>query len=199
MSYIKDNLNKTLSKILSVQFDRKARCLNKNVVKLNSWEIKGISQRELAKLTGISRSTLNDLINGKIKKVDIDDLRKIAETLDMSLQKLLKASGYDEMSLYFHAHKSKDKYADKSSKDLKELIEQYKESETDLLQFDFTKRENDRKTAFIIFDVAEHLTLLKDGKSKYTLEQAVEELTKAQNLLNPIMDKYDYKKLPKRN
>ena len=51
-------------------------------------EAKGISQRELAKSTGISRSTLNDLINGKIKKVDIDDLRKIAETLDMSLQKL---------------------------------------------------------------------------------------------------------------
>lgn len=162
-------------------------------------EVKGISQRELAKLTGISRSTLNDLINGKIKKVDIDDLRKIAETLNMSLQKLLKASGYDEMSLYFHAHKNKDKYADKSSKDLKELIEQYKESETDLLQFDFTKRENARKASFIIFEVAEHLNLLKDGKSKYTLEQAIEELNKAQELLNPIMDKYDYKKLPKRN
>ena len=62
MSDIKDNLNITLSKILSVQSDRKIRCLNKNVVKLNCWEIKGISQRELAKLTGISRSTLNDLI-----------------------------------------------------------------------------------------------------------------------------------------
>lgn len=37
------------------------------------------------------------------------------------------------MSLYFHAHKSKDKYIDKSSKDLKDLIERYKESETDLL------------------------------------------------------------------
>ena len=49
---------------------------------------KGISQRELAKQTGISRSTLNDLINGKIKKVDIDDLRKIAETLDMKLGRL---------------------------------------------------------------------------------------------------------------
>ena len=56
-------------------------------------------------------------------------LRKIAETLDMSLQKLLKAAGYDEMSLYFHAHKNKDKYIDKSSKDLKELIEKYKKSE----------------------------------------------------------------------
>lgn len=166
----------------------------KNLIE-SAREVKGISQRELAKLTGISRSTLNDLINGKIKKVDIDDLRKIAETLDMSLQKLLKASGYDEMSLYFHAHKNKDK----SSKDLKELIEQYKESETDLLQFDFTKRENARKASFIIFEVAEHLNLLKDGKSKYTLEQAIEELNKAQELLNPIMNKYDYKKLPKRN
>lgn len=27
------------------------------------------------------------------------------------------------MSLYFHAHKNKDKYIDKSSKDLKKLIE----------------------------------------------------------------------------
>ena len=117
----------------------------------------------------------------------------------MPLQKLLKASGYDEISLYFHAHKNKDKYADKSSKDLKELIEQYKELKTDLLQFDFTKRENSRKAAFIIFEVAEHLNLLKDGKSKYTLEQVVEGLNKAQELLNPIMDKYDYKKLPKRN
>jgi len=41
------------------------------------------------------------------------------------------------MLFYF----SKDKYANKSSKDLKDLIEQYKESETDLLQFDFNKRE----------------------------------------------------------
>ena len=93
---------------------------------------KGISQRELAKQTGISRSTLNDLINGKIKKADIDDLRKIAETLDMSLQKLVKAAGYDEMSLYFNKNKLKDRYYDQSSKDLKELLEQYKSSETDL-------------------------------------------------------------------
>ena len=142
---------------------------------------------------------LNDLINGKIKKVDIDDLRKIAETLDMSLSKLLKVAGYDEMSLYFHAHKTKDKYVDKSSKDLKGLIEKYKESETNLLQFDSDKRDKAREVGFIIFEVAEHLKLLNEGKSKYTLDQAIEELTKAQDLLNPIMDKYDYNKLPKRN
>lgn len=57
---------------------------------------KGISQRELAKLSGISRSTLNDIINGKIKKIDVDSLKKIAETLDLSLAILLKVAGYDE-------------------------------------------------------------------------------------------------------
>lgn len=31
-------------------------------------ETEGISQRELAKLSGISRSTLNNITNGKIKK-----------------------------------------------------------------------------------------------------------------------------------
>jgi hypothetical protein len=67
------------------------------------------------------------LINGKIKKVDIDDLRKIADTLDMSLQEILKVAGYDEFLLSI----SKDKYAGKSNKDLKELLEQYKASETD--------------------------------------------------------------------
>ena len=162
-------------------------------------EIKGISQRELAKITGISRSTLNDLINGKIKKVDIDDLRKIAEVLDMSLQKLLKVAGYDGMSLYFQANKNRDKYIDKSSKDLKNLIEQYQKSETDLLQFDSKKRDKAREVGFIIFEVTEHLKLLKEGKSEYTLQQAVEQLNKSQDLLNPIMDKYDYSKLPKRN
>lgn len=45
----------------------------------------------------------------------------------MSLQKLLKAAGYDEMSLYFNKNKLKDRYYDQSSKDLKELLEQYKE------------------------------------------------------------------------
>ena len=61
------------------------------------------------------------------------------------------------------------------------------------------KEKKQEKLRFMIFEVAEHLKILKDGKRKYTLEQAVEELNKAQELLNPIMDKYDYKKLPKRN
>lgn len=200
MSDIKDDLNITLSKILSVQFDRKTRCLKKNVVKLNSWEIKGSSQRELAKLTGISRSTLNDLINGKIKKIDIDDLRKIAETLDMSLQKLLKVAGYNEMSLYFHAHKNKDKYAGKSSKDLKELIEQYKKSELELLDFDAQKRRKVSDARQKLFYTMEHLQIMQNNKdSLYTIDKAIEDIKYAFDELEDVEHKYDYSKLPKKN
>lgn len=160
---------------------------------------KGISQRELSKQTGISRSTLNDLINGKIKKVDIDDLRKIAEALDMSLQELVKVAGYDEISLYFHTHKNKDRYADKSTKDLKRLLDEYKASETDLLVFDSKKRDKAREVGFKIFDATEKLKWIKEGKEGFTLEQVINELTEAQKMLEPIMNKYDYSKLAGRN
>ena len=160
---------------------------------------KWISQRELSKQTGISRSTLNDLINGKIKKVDIDDLRKIAEALDMSLQELVKVAGYDEISLYFHAHKNKDRYADKSTKDLKRLLDEYKASETELLVFDSKKRDKAREVGFKIFDATEKLKWIKEGKEGFTLEQVINELTEAQKMLEPIMNKYDYSKLPKKN
>ena len=155
---------------------------------------KGISQRELAKLTGISRSTLNDLINGKIKKVDIDDLRKIAETLDMSLQKLLKVAGYDEMLFYF----SKNKYANKSSKDLKDLIEQYKKSEIELLDFDFEKRNSEARKK--LFYTMEHLQIMRDNKdSLYTIDKAIEDIKYAFDELEFAEHKYDYDKLPKQN
>ncbi|MBO5530086.1 MAG: helix-turn-helix transcriptional regulator [Bacilli bacterium] len=161
---------------------------------------KGISQRELAKLTGISRSTLNDLINGKIKKVDIDDLRKIAETLDISLQKLLKAAGYDEMSLYFNKNKLKDRYYDKSSKDLKELVEQYKKSEIDLLDFDSQKRRKISDARQKLFYTMEHLKIMQNNKdSLYTIDKAIEDIKYAFEELEFAEHKYDYSKLPKQN
>lgn len=157
---------------------------------------KGISQRELAKLTGISRSTLNDLINGKIKKVDIDDLRKIAETLDMSLEKLLKVTGYDEMLFYFN----KDKYANKSSKDLKYLIEKYQKSELDLLDFDAKKREKVSDARSKLFYTIDHLKIMQENKnSLYTIDKAIEDIQYAFDELLDAERKYDYSKLPKKN
>lgn len=60
----------------------------------NARKLKGYSQRELAKMIRMSQSTYNDTINGKIKKPDIDILKRIAEELDLSLDLILKESGY---------------------------------------------------------------------------------------------------------
>lgn len=165
----------------------------KNIIE-SAREKKGISQRELAKATGISRSTLNDLINGKIKKVDIDDLRKIAETLDMSLENLLKVAGYDDFLCYL----SLDKYKNKSTRDLKNMIEQYKKSELDLLDFDSKKRAKVSSARQQLFNTMEHLKIMKDNKdSLYTIDKAIEDIKYAFDELLEAENKYDYSKLPK--
>lgn len=165
----------------------------KNIIE-SAREKKGISQRELAKATGISRSTLNDLINGKIKKVDIDDLRKIAGTLDMSLENLLKVAGYDD----FLGYLSLDKYKNKSTRDLKNMIEQYKKSELDLLDFDSKKRAKVSRARQQLFNTMEHLKIMKDNKdSLYTIDKAIEDIKFAFDELLEAEYKYDYSKLPK--
>lgn len=155
---------------------------------------KGISQRELAKLSGISRSTLNDIINGKIKKVDVDSLKKIAETLDLSLVNLLKVAGYDEFLDFL----SLDKYKNKSTEDLKEMIEKYKESELALLDFDAQKRKKTRNARQKLLYTIEHLEIMQKNKdSLYTINKAIEDIKFAFDELESVEEKYDYNKLPK--
>ena len=155
---------------------------------------KGISQIELAKLSGISRSTLNDIINGKIKKVDVDSLKNIAETLDLSLINLLKSAGYNEFLDYL----SLDKYKNKSTKDLKEIIEKYKKAELDLLDFDAQKRKKVKNARQKLFYTMEYLEIMHENKnSLYTIDKAIEDIKWSFNELEDVEHKYDYDKLPK--
>lgn len=58
-------------------------------------------QRELARRVGISNSSLNDIENGRVAKPDTEILKRIAEELDLSLQQLLKTTGYNEVMSWF--------------------------------------------------------------------------------------------------
>lgn len=153
-------------------------------------EKKKISQRQLAKLTGYSHSTLNDIINGKIKKVDIDTLRKIADALDISLVNMLKASGYEDFALFL---KSSDKYANKSNKDLKDLLDAYEKSEINLLDFDSNKRKITSKTRKELFDIIDKLKKDKLGK-----KEEIDKLQQIFDNLKDVEEKYDYSKLVKK-
>lgn len=155
---------------------------------------RGLSQRELSKQIGLSQSTYNDTINGKIKKVDVEILKKIAEGLDLSLEQLLKVSGYNDVLEYFGV----DKYKNKSTKDLKDIIEAYKKSELELLDFDATKRKKARKARQQLFKTMEHLKIMQEKEdSLYTIDKAIEEIKFAFEQLEMAEHKYDYSKLPK--
>ena len=165
----------------------------KNIIE-NARIAKGNFQRKLAKLSGISINTLNDIINGKIKKVDVDSLKKIAETLGLSLTNLLKVAGYDEFLDYL----SLDKYKNKSTKDLKEMIEKYKELELELLDFDAQKRKKVKKARQHLFYTIEYLKIMQENKdSLYTIDKAIEDIKWCFDELEDVEHKYDYDKLPK--
>ena len=57
-------------------------------------KLKGLSQRQLAKKIGLSQSTYNDIINGKIEKVNIENIKKIADGLELSFESLIKQTYY---------------------------------------------------------------------------------------------------------
>ncbi|MBQ6218169.1 MAG: hypothetical protein IJJ47_00400, partial [Methanosphaera sp.] len=64
---------------------------------------------------------------------------------------------------------------------------------------DSKKRDKAREVGFKLFDATEKLKWIKEGKEGYTLDQVIEQLTETQKLIDPIMNKYDYSKLPRRN
>ena len=157
-------------------------------------EIKNFSQRELARRIGLSNTSLNDLENGKVKKPDIEVLRKIAEELDLSLEQLLKAAGYDALTNWF----SNDEFKNKSSRDLKNIIKEARIFKYDILDWDSNKREVARHVMENLDRVAYKLELIRDNRGiNYTLDQAIEDIKESLKDLEDVAKKYDYSKLPK--
>lgn len=157
-------------------------------------DIKNFSQRELARRIGLSNTSLNDLENGKVKKPDIEVLRKIAEELDLSLEQLLKAAGYDALTNWF----SNDEFKNKSSRDLKNIIKEARIFKYDILDWDSNKREITRLVMENLDRVAYKLELIRDNRGiNYSLDDAIKDINKALEDLKDVTKKYDYSKLPK--
>ena len=157
-------------------------------------DVKNFSQRELARRIGLSNTSLNDLENGKVKKPDIEVLRKIAEELDLSLEQLLKAAGYDALTNWF----SNDEFKNKSSRDLKNIIKEARIFKYDIMDWDSNKREVAKHVMENLDRVAYKLELIRDNRGiNYTLDQAIDEVREEVKELEGVAKKYDYSKLPK--
>lgn len=156
-------------------------------------DIKNFSQRELARRIGLSNTSLNDLENGKVQKPDIEILRKIAEELDLSLEQLLKAAGYDAIATML----TNDEFQNKSTRDLKNIIKDCRNFKYDILDWDSNKRNITRNVMADLDRVAHKLELIRDNRGiNYTLDNAIEDINKSLEELNDVVKKYDYSKLP---
>lgn len=53
---------------------------------------KGISQRELARMTGLRPNTINHLCSGKVDRVYLETVEVICKTLDIRIEDLIELS-----------------------------------------------------------------------------------------------------------
>ena len=147
---------------------------------------KEYSQRELARRVGISNSSLNDIENGRVAKPDPEILKRISEELDLPLQQLLKAAGYNEVMSWF------------SHDEFKNTIEECRLFKYDILDWDANKRKKALKIMQNLNEIKLGLRLIKeDAETDYTIDKALEDIDKEIQELKDIATKYDYSKLPK--
>lgn len=160
----------------------------------NARKAQGYSQRQLAKQIGLSQSTYNDTINGKIKKVDVEILRKIAEGLNLSLDYLLKLSGYGDVYSYMNA----EKYSNKSTKDFVEMLDKYEKFKMDILDWDYQKRQKTFELQDYINNIKTEIRIISaGGVRRMTDEELLQNLDRMYEITKEIAKKYDYSKLPK--
>mgnify|MGYP004683406089 FL=1 len=78
------------------------------------------------------------------------------------------------------------------------MIEKYKKSELDLLDFDAQKRKKATKVRQQLFNTMEHLRIMQENNdSLYTIDKAIEDIKWSFDELEYVENKYDYDKLPK--
>ena len=109
----------------------------------------------------------------------------------------MKAAGYNQVAYMF---KQNGSFLDsKSTKDLKNLIEEYRLSQMDLLDDSYQKRNNVRDCRTRLHSLIIKLEKYDIYKDMWTIEKITEELKEINKDLTKSAKKYDYSKLPKDN
>lgn len=122
-----------------------------------------ISQRELARKSNMDCAEVSRIEAGKRLKPNILYLKGIAETLWLSLVKLMKLAGYDDININL----GKNLTDKRSTTDCQEQIKSYEQFYFDILEELETKEKNDFAIKGGIADLTDKLELAKIEKKKY--------------------------------
>lgn len=160
-----------------------------------SRESKGLSQRQLAKLAEMDSAEVSRIEAGKRQKPNVLFLRGIAEALDLSLVTLMELAGYNEVEMNWGRNREENR----SMEDLRNKLAEYEQSELDLLDDSFKKRDNVRKQREKLGKLK---TMYESPKMypdvDFNIDYIMKVIYEVSEDLIPSQEKYDYSKLPKK-
>jgi len=147
----------------------------------------GISQRELARLSNMDCAEVSRIEAGKRLKPNVLYLKGIAENLNLSLVKLMKLAGYNDIDINW----GKDLTEKRSTKDYQEQIKEYERFYFDVLRDIDNRRDNAFACKGVIADLIDRIELAKLQKKEISNDDILEDLKKALNLIRPNLEKVD--------
>lgn len=148
----------------------------------------GISQRELARKSNMDCAEVSRIEAGKRLKPNILYLKGIAETLGLSLVKLMKLAGYDDVDINW----GKDLTDKRSTNDYQEQIKSYEQFYFDVLEDIEERRKNAFACKGVIADLIDKLE-----NNNISNEEILDNLKDVITLIRPNLEKLDKSKYPK--
>lgn len=163
------------------------------IIIANARKEKGISQRELARLSNMDCAEVSRIEAGKRLKPNVLYLKGIANALDLSLLDLMKKAGYSDIEMNF----GRDLTDKRSNKDYENYIEDYERFYFDILE----EIENRRKNAFackgIIAELIDKIELSKIEKKEISIDYIYDNLKDLLSMIRPNLEKVDKSIYPK--
>ncbi|HAB65769.1 MAG TPA: hypothetical protein DCE23_00230 [Firmicutes bacterium] len=153
----------------------------------------GISQRELARKSNMDCAEVSRIEAGKRLKPNVLYLKGIAETLGLSLVKLMKLAGYDDIDINW----GKDLTNKRSTTDYQEQIESYEQFYFDVLEEFEKRRKNDFAIKGGIADLIDKLELAKIENKTISNDEILDRLKELIPMIRPNLEKFDKEKYPK--
>lgn len=153
----------------------------------------GISQRELARKSNMDCAEVSRIEAGKRLKPNVLYLKGIAETLGLSLVKLMKLAGYDDIDINW----GKDLSSKRSTSDYQEQIKSYEQFYFDILEELETRRKNDFAIKGGIADLIDKLEIAKIENKEIPNDEILDRLKELIPMIRPNLEKLDKEKYPK--
>lgn len=153
----------------------------------------GISQRELARQANMDCAEVSRIEAGKRLKPNVLYLKGIAETLGLSLVKLMKLAGYNDIDINW----GKDLTEKRSTNDYQEQIKSYEQFYFDILEELETRRKNDFAIKGGIADLIDKLEVAKLENKEISNDEIIERLKELIPIIRPNLEKFDKEKYPK--